>query len=392
MDNWKTKTKLVHAGIKRSQYGELSEAIFLTQGFAYDSAEQAEARFIECGSDEFIYARYGNPTVAMFEERIASLEGAEAAFATASGMAAVSGTLFSLLRSGDHIVAAKALFSSCLFVINDILPRWGIDVTLVDATDLDAWKKAVRPNTKVCFIEAMSNPTLEIVDVTAISKITHSVGAKLVIDNVFVTPIFQRSLVLGADIVIYSATKHIDGQGRCMGGVVLGDKEFIHDTFFAFNKHTGPCMSPFNAWVMLKGLETMPLRCEAQAHSAKEIFDALKGHAKLSKIIYPYDPLHPQYEIAKKQMSKGGTMVTVDVKGGKDSAFKLLNLLTIFTISNNLGDAKSLVTHPKTTTHKSLTEEECANAGITDGMVRLSIGIEDSEDLVADLLNALDGI
>ncbi|PIB25104.1 O-succinylhomoserine sulfhydrylase [Amylibacter kogurei] len=389
MENWKAKTKLVHAGAKRSQFGELSEAIFLTQGFVYDTAEDAEARFIESGPDDYIYARYANPTVRMFEERLAALEGAEDAFATASGMAAVSGTLFSMLRAGDHVVSSKALFGSCLFVIDDILRRWGIEVTLVDGTDLDAWAAAMQPNTKVCFCEAISNPTLQVIDIAGVAKIAHAGGAQLVVDNVFATPVFQRTLELGADVVVYSATKHIDGQGRCLGGIVLGTKEFIQDTFIPFNKHTGPAMSPFTAWVMLKGLETLVLRCEAQAKSAAAIVDALKGHAKLTTVIYPTDETHPQHELANRQMSAGGTVVAFEVKGGKAAAFKLLNNLEIFTISNNLGDAKSLVTHPVTTTHKNLTDEARAEAGITDGMIRLSVGIEDTDDLIADLLNAL---
>ncbi|MCL4123551.1 UNVERIFIED_CONTAM: hypothetical protein GTU68_065608 [Idotea baltica] len=392
MEHWKAKTKLVHAGAKRSQFGELSEAIFLTQGFVYDSAEDAEARFIESGPDDYIYARYANPTVRMFEERLAALEGAEDAFATASGMAAVSGALFCMLRTGDHIVSSKALFGSCLFVVDDILRRWGIEVTLIDGTDLDAWENAMQPNTKVCFCEAISNPTLQVIDIAGVAKIAHAGGAQLVVDNVFATPVFQRTLELGADVVIYSATKHIDGQGRCLGGIVLGSKEFIQDTFIPFNKHTGPAMSPFTAWVMLKGLETLVLRVEAQAKSAAAIVDALKGHAKLTSVIYPTDETHPQHALARSQMSAGGTVVAFEVAGGKLGAFKLLNALETFTISNNLGDAKSLVTHPVTTTHKNLTDEARAEAGITDGMIRLSVGIEDTDDLINDLLNALDGV
>ncbi|GHA55086.1 O-succinylhomoserine sulfhydrylase [Amylibacter ulvae] len=392
MEHWKEKTKLVHAGAKRSQFGELSEAIFLTQGFVYDTAEDAEARFIESGPDDYIYARYANPTVRMFEERLAALEGAEDAFATASGMAAVSGTLFSMLRAGDHVVSSKALFGSCLFVIDDILRRWGIEVTLVDGTDLDAWAAAMQPNTKVCFCEAISNPTLQVIDIAGVAKIAHDGGAQLVVDNVFATPVFQRTLELGADVVVYSATKHIDGQGRCLGGIVLGTKEFIQDTFIPFNKHTGPAMSPFTAWVMLKGLETLVLRCEAQAKSAVAIVDALKGHKKLTSVIYPTDETHPQHELARRQMTAGGTVVAFEVTGGKAAAFKLLNALEVFTISNNLGDAKSLVTHPVTTTHKNLTDDARAEAGITDGMIRLSVGIEDTDDLIADLIGALEKV
>ncbi len=390
MENWKPKTKLVHSGIKRSQYNELSEAIFLTQGFAYDSAEQAEARFIEAGEDEYIYARYGNPTVRMFEERIAALEGAEDAFATASGMAAVSGALFSMLRAGDHVVSAKALFGSCLFVLEDILQRWGIEVTFVEGTDLDAWAAAMRPNTKVAFLEALSNPTLEIIDIAGVSKIAHAAGATVVVDNVFATPVFQRSLELGADVVIYSATKHIDGQGRCLGGVVLGTKEYIRKTFEPFNKHTGPAMSPFTAWVMLKGLETIVIRCEAQARTCEALVTALSGHDKLERLIYPFADDHPQLALVKRQMTQGGTVITLVLKGGKDAAFRFINALDIITISNNLGDAKSIITHPSTTTHQRLTDEQRTALGISDGLVRISIGLEDADDLLAEISNALE--
>ncbi len=392
MDHWNAKTKLVHAGTKRSQFGELSEAMFLTQGFAYDSAEQAEARFIESGEDEYIYARYGNPTVRMFEERIAALEGAEDAFATASGMAAVSGTLFSMLRAGDHIVSAKALFGSCLFVVEDILQRWGVEVTFVDGTNLDEWRAAFKPNTKVAFLEALSNPTLEVIDIAGVSEIAHAAGATVVVDNVFATPVFQRSLELGADVVIYSATKHIDGQGRCLGGVVLGTKEFIRKTFEPFNKHTGPAMSPFNAWVMLKGLETLALRCEAQAATCNVLVDGLTGNNKLKRLIYPFADGHPQQALAKQQMTAGGTVLSLDLHGGKDAAFKFINALNIITISNNLGDAKSLITHPTTTTHQRLSDEQRTELGITDGFVRISIGLEDSQDLLDDLKQALEKV
>ena len=389
MENWKPKTKLVHAGAKRSQFGELSEAMFLTQGFVYDSPEQAEARFIENTPDEFIYGRYGNPTVRMFEERMMALEGAGDAFGTATGMAAVSGTLFSILRAGDHIVSSKALFGSCLFVIDDILRRWGIEVTLVDGTDLDQWRDAMQPNTKVCFLEAISNPTLEVSDISGVAGIAHAGGALLVVDNVFATPVFQRTLELGADIVVYSATKHIDGQGRCLGGIVLGTKEFIQDTFIPFNKHTGPSMSPFNAWVMLKGLETLALRCEAQADTAQKVVDALRGHEKVARLLFPTDDAHPQCELARRQMTKGGTVISFEVKGGKEAAFRVLNALNIVILSNNLGDAKSLATHPVTTTHKNLAPEARAAAGITDGLIRFSVGLEDADDLIEDWLGTL---
>ncbi|HBN32064.1 MAG: O-succinylhomoserine sulfhydrylase [Rhodobacterales bacterium] len=389
-DTWKTKTKLVHAGTRRSQYGEVSEAIFLTQGFVYDNAEAAEARFIKTGDDEFIYARYGNPTVRMFEERIAALEGAEDAFATASGMAAVNGALFSALKAGDHVVSAKALFGSCLYIIETLLPRFGVEVTFVDGTDLDAWRAAVRPDTKLCFLEALSNPTLEVIDIAGVAKITHKNNALLMVDNVFATPIFQRTLTLGADVVIYSATKHIDGQGRCLGGVVLGSREFIRKTLEPYLKHTGGALSPFSAWVMLKGLETLDLRCNAQADAALTLAQALEGHPKLTRTIYPSLASHPQQALAARQMTKGGTVLSLDIKGGRDGAFRFLNALQIILISNNLGDAKSLVTHPATTTHQRLTIEQRQVLGIGDGLVRVSIGLEDVDDLLADILDALD--
>ena len=389
MSDYKLATKAVHAGTKRSQFGELSEAMFLTQGFAYDSAEQAEARFIESGEDEFIYARYGNPTVRMFEERIAAIEGAEDAFAAASGMAAVSGTLFSMLQAGDHVVSARALFGSCLYVLENVLPKWGVEVTFVDGTDLDAWENAVRDDTKAVFLESLSNPTLELVDIKGVSQIAHAKGALVVVDNVFATPVFQRSIELGADVVIYSSTKHIDGQGRCLGGVVLGTKEFIRKTYEPFNKHTGGALSPFNAWVMLKGLETLELRCRQQAESALKIARSLEDHPNVSRVIFPFLKSHAQNDLAERQMTRGGTVVSFEVAGGKDAAFRLLNGLDIVTISNNLGDAKSLITHPSTTTHQRLSDEQKHMLGVTDGLVRLSVGLEDAEDLVHDILGAL---
>ncbi|HIP24519.1 MAG TPA: O-succinylhomoserine sulfhydrylase [Rhodobacteraceae bacterium] len=389
MDKWKTRTKLVHAGTRRSQYGELSEAIYLTQGFVYPSAEAAQARFDELGDDEFIYARYGNPTVAMFEDRIAALEEAEAAFATASGMAAVNGALFAMLEAGDHIVAAKALFGSCLFIVENLLPKYGVEVTLVDGTDLSAWEAAMQPNTKVCFFETLSNPTLEAVDIIGVAAIAHKAGAKVVVDNVFATPIFQRALQLGADVVIYSATKHIDGQGRCLGGVVLGDKDFIRGPLEMYLKHTGGALSPFNAWVMLKGLETMDLRVRAQADSALSIAKALEGHDKLARVIYPGLESHAQHGLVSAQMEAGGTVISLEIKGGKAAAFRVLDALEIVLISNNLGDAKSIVTHPATTTHSRLSEAQLAELGIGEGLIRLSVGLEDAGDLLADLKQAL---
>jgi O-succinylhomoserine sulfhydrylase len=388
--DWNKRTTLVHGGIRRSQYNEVSEAIFLTQGFVYDTAEQAEARFLKAGPDEFIYARYGNPTVAMFEDRIAALEGAEDAFATASGMAAVSGALTAMLRAGDHVVAARALFGSCLYILEEILTRYGVEVTLVDGTDLDQWRAAMRPDTKVAFFESISNPTLEVIDIAGVSEIAHAVGATVVVDNVFATPIYSRAIELGADVVIYSATKHIDGQGRALGGIILGSKDYIRGVVEPYMKHTGGSMSPFTAWIMLKGLETMDLRVRAQAASALAIAEALQGHAKLSRVIYPGHPSHPQQALTLAQMDAGGTVIAFDLTGGQEAAFRFLNALEIVIISNNLGDAKSIATHPATTTHQRLPAEQKVTLGITPGLVRLSVGIEDSRDLVADILQALE--
>ena len=384
------QTKLVHAGSRRSQYNEVSEAIYLTQGFVYDSPEQAEARFESSTREEFIYARYGNPTVAMFEDRIAALEGVEDAFATASGMAAVNGALFSQLKAGDHLVSAKQLFGSCLYIVETLLPRFGVEVTLVDGTDLNAWKEAVRPDTSVCFLESVSNPTLEVIDLKGVAEIAHAVGALLIVDNVFATPVFQNTVELGADVIIYSTTKHIDGQGRCLGGVILGSHDFVRGVAEPYLKHTGGAMSPFNAWVMLKGLETLDLRCRAQAASALKIAQDLSGHEKLARTIYPHLPDHPQADLAKSQMEEGGTVLSLDLKGGKDAAFRFLNALDLILISNNLGDAKSLVTHPATTTHQRLDAETRRDLGITDGLVRISIGLEHTKDILKDLRDALE--
>ncbi|MEM7723549.1 MAG: O-succinylhomoserine sulfhydrylase [Pseudomonadota bacterium] len=386
---WSKRTRAVHSGTRRSQYGEVSEALYLTQGFVYDTAEQAEARFVEAGPDEYIYARYGNPTVAMFEERIAALEGAEDAFATASGMAAVNGALTSMLRAGDHVVSSRALFGSCLYILEEVLTRYGVEVSFVDGTDLDQWRSAVRPDTKAVFFESISNPTLEVIEISAVSEIAHAVGAKVIVDNVFATPVFQDSFGLGADVVVYSATKHIDGQGRCLGGVILSSKDFIRKTVEPYLKHTGGAMSPFNAWVMLKSLETVDLRCRAQAASALRIAEGLEGHPGLNAVLYPGLPSHPQHDLAMTQMEKGGTVIAFELKGGQEAAFAMLNALEIITISNNLGDAKSIITHPATTTHQRLTEEQRLELGITRGVVRLSVGLEDADDLLADLTQAL---
>lgn len=385
------RTQLVHGGTLRSGYGETSEGLFLTQGFVYNSAEVAEARFL--GQDEgFQYSRFGNPTVAMFEQRMALLEGAETARATATGMAAVAAAMMGQVRAGDHVIASRQLFGSCLYVVTDLLPRFGVESTLVDGQDLDAWKKALRPNTKTAFLESPTNPGLGVLDISSIARILHDGGATLVVDNVFATPLNQKPLQLGADCVVYSATKHIDGQGRCLGGVILGSKAFIETHIHNYLRQTGPSMSPFNAWVLLKSLETLPLRIGQQQDSAAKIADFLAAQPGIARVYYPGRSDHPQYELARRQMSGGSTMVAFDVKGGKSEAFRMANAFEIIKISNNLGDAKSLVTHPATTTHQRLSEAERAAAGIGPGMLRLSVGLEDPEDLIDDLLRGLKAI
>lgn len=384
-------TTLVHGGTTRSAHGEMSEAIFLTQGFAYETMEQAEARFkgLEPG---FIYARYSNPTTAMFEERMALLEGAEAARTTASGMAAVLASVMGQVRAGDHVVAARALFGSCLYIIEDLMPRFGVETTLVDGGDLAQWREAMRPNTKVLFLETPTNPTLEVYDIAAIAAIAHAGGATCVVDNVFSTPMLQRPLQLGADVVVYSATKHVDGHGRCLGGVILSSQAFIDAHLHNFLRHTGPALSPFNAWVLLKSLESMAVRVKHQCASAAQIADVLAQEPAVTRVIYPGRADHPQAEIIKRQMSGGSTLVTFEVEGDKEGAFRFANALEIILISNNLGDAKSIITHPATTTHQRLTPEARAKAGITDGMLRLSVGLEDPLDLIDDLRQALAGL
>jgi O-succinylhomoserine sulfhydrylase len=390
--DWKIRTKLVHEGSRRSQYGEMAEAIFLTQGFAYDSAEQAEARFVKAGNDEFIYARYGNPTVRSFEERIAALEGTEDAFATASGMAAVSGALTSMLRAGDHVVSSRALFGSCLYVLEEVLTRYGVHVTFVDGPNLSEWENAITPKTKAVFFESMSNPTLELIDIEAVSAIAHEHGAIVIVDNVFSTPIFSKAVEQGADVIVYSTTKHIDGQGRALGGVICGTSEFIRKTVEPYMKHTGGSMSPFTAWIMLNGMVTLDLRCRAMAQGAMTVATALEGHASLSKVIFPGLRSHPQVDLAARQLGTGGTMLAFDIKGGKEAAFRFMNALEIIKISNNLGDAKSIATHPATTTHMRLSEDQKELLGITYGLIRLSVGLEDPDDLIADLMQALAAI
>ncbi|KRB58859.1 O-succinylhomoserine sulfhydrylase [Rhizobium sp. Root708] len=385
---WRPATQLVHGGSLRSQYGETSEAIYLTQGFVYDSAEAAEARF-KGETEGYIYARYGSPTNDMFEKRMCALEGAEEARATASGMAAVAAAILCQVKAGDHIVAARALFGSCRWVVETLAPRYGIECTLVDGRHLENWEKAIRPNTKVFFLESPTNPTLEVVDIEGVAKLANQIGAKVVVDNVFATPIFQKPLELGAHIVVYSATKHIDGQGRSLGGVILSDKEWVTEHLQDYYRHTGPAMSPFTAWTLLKGLETLPLRVKQQTENASKIADFLADQPKVAKIIYPGRKDHPQADIVARQMKGGSTLVAIELKGGKEAAFALQNALEIVKISNNLGDAKSLITHPATTTHKNLTDEARAELGISGGTVRLSAGIEDTDDLIEDFAQAL---
>jgi len=386
---YRPETRLVHAGQLRSQFGETSETLYLTQSYVYENAAAAEARFK--GEDPgFIYSRYGNPTLAMLEGRMAAFEGAEAARTTATGMAAVTLALMGQVKAGDHVVAAKALFGSCRYVVEDFLPRYGVASTLVDGTDLTQWRNAVRPNTRTFFLETPTNPTLEIIDIAAVAAIAHQAGATLVVDNVFSTPLWQSPLALGADCVVYSATKHIDGQGRCLGGIILASEAFIQKHVHTLLRQTGPSMSPFNAWVLLKGLETLSVRVRRQTDTAATVSVALVEHQKISRLVYPGRPDHPQAEIARKQMRGGSTLVAFEIKGGKEAAFRFQDALKLVRISNNLGDAKSLITHPATTTHQRLTPEARAELGITDGLVRFSAGLEHPDDVVEDLLAALD--
>jgi O-succinylhomoserine sulfhydrylase len=389
--NYRAETRLVHAGTLRSQFNEMSEAIFLTQGYKYESAEDCELRF-SGNIPGYVYSRYSNPTMDMFEKRMAALEGAEAARSTATGMAAVTTALMGLVRQGDHVVAAKALFGSCRWVIEEWLPRFGVPCTLVDGKDLNAWKAAMQKNTKAVFMETPTNPTLEVYDIQAVADIAHDVGAKLVVDNVFATPLYQSPLTLGADVVVYSATKHIDGQGRVLGGVILGSEKTIVDNYQQLLRQTGPSLSPFNAWVLLKGLETLAVRVERQTQTAGAVSNALAGHAKINRLIYPGRADHPQANIVKKQMKTGSTLLAFDIKGGKEGAFRFLNGLSLIGITNNLGDAKSLITHPTTTTHQRLTPEQRVELGIGDGLVRLSCGLEHADDVIEDLLTALDKV
>ena len=387
---WGDATKLVRGGLDRTKHGETSEALFLNSGFVYDEPETAEKRF--AGEDDgYVYGRYGNPTVTMFEDRLAMLEGAEACYAVASGMAAVFGALACQLKAGDHLVASKALFGSCYQIVTSILPRFGIKITLVDGKDLNAWKEAITSDTKCVFLETPSNPGLEAIDLEAVCAIAKAKGANIVVDNIFATPILQRPLRYGADVIVYSGTKHMDGQGRVLGGAIMSTKKFKEEQLKPFLRHTGPSISPFNAWVLLKGLETMKLRVEAQSHSAHKVAAALEAMPGIARVLYPHLDSHPQAALCRKQMTLGGTMVTFEVEGGKKKAFDLLRNLGIIDISNNLGDAKSLMTHPASTTHRNIGAEARAMMGITDGMLRLSVGLEDVDDLIGDLKQAMKG-
>jgi O-succinylhomoserine sulfhydrylase len=386
--HYRLETRLVHEGQERTPFGETSEALFLTQGFIYENAETAERRFLNEESG-YSYTRYTNPTTAMFEQRMASLEGAEAAAATATGMAAVTAAVMGQLQAGDHVVAARALFGSCRWIVEDLLPRFGVGCTLVDGRDLSLWRQAVRQETKAFLLETPSNPSLEIIDIAGVAEIAHAAGATLTVDNVFATPLWQKPIELGADCVVYSATKHIDGQGRCLGGVILASTDFIETKVQQFLRMTGPTISPFNAWVLLKGLETLPLRVERQTATAGFLADELHDHRKLRRLTYPGRPDHPQAELIRRQMRGGSTMIALDVQGGREGAFRFMNALKLIRISNNLGDAKSLVTHPSTTTHQRFSPESRAEMGITDGLVRFSVGLEHREDLLEDLIQAL---
>ncbi len=390
--SWRPATQLVRGGTQRSKFDETSEGLYLTSGYVYGSAEEAEMTF-KGERDRHIYSRYSNPTVRMFEDRLAILEGAEFCFATASGMSAMFAAVASQLKAGDRVVASKALFGSCLYIIADQLPKFGIETELVDGTDLGQWERALSKPTKCVFLETPSNPTLEIIDLPAVADLAHKAGARVVVDNVFATPILQKPLQLGADIVMYSATKHIDGQGRTLGGAVLtNDQSYFDDELESFVRHTGPAMSAFNAWVLLKGLETLDIRVSRHCENAVKVAQFLENHSSVSKVLYPGLPSHPQYQLAQAQMSAGGTIIAFEINGGKEACFNALNALNLIDISNNLGDAKSLVTHPATTTHQRLSDEEKAHLQITPGLVRLSVGLEDADDLIEDLDQALGNI
>lgn len=385
------QTLAVRGGQARTTFDETSEPLFLTSGFVYGSAEEAEAAF-SGGVEKYVYSRYGNPTVGMLEERLRVLEGAEAAYATSSGMSAVFTALAALLGEGDRLVSSRSLFGSCFVVVDEILPRWGVETVLVDGTDLDQWRAALSEPTTAVFFETPSNPMQELVDIAAVSELAHAAGAQVVVDNVFGTPVFSRPLDHGADIVVYSATKHIDGQGRVLGGAILGPADYIDGPVRNLIRHTGPSMSPFNAWVLLKGLETMDLRVRRMAESSLVLARALQRHPRVTQVVHPWLPDHPQHDLARRQMGGGGTVITFAIDGGKAEAFAVMNALRLVDISNNLGDSKSLVTHPATTTHRRMGAEARAAIGITDATLRISVGLEGVDDLVADLTSALDGL
>jgi O-succinylhomoserine sulfhydrylase len=389
-ERWRARTRLVHGGSRRSEHGETSEALFLTSGFRYQRAEDAADRFAD-RAPGYTYSRVANPTVRMFEERLALLEGAEEAAATATGMAAVHAALMSQLGVGDRVVAARLLFGSCHYILSEILPRFGVEVTFVDGADLEQWAAALAAPARLVLFESPGNPTLELVDIAAVAELAHRAGARLIVDNVFATPILQRPLELGADVVVYSATKHIDGQGRCLGGAILCDRQLRDKVLQPYLKHTGPTLSPFNAWVLLKGLETLDLRLRQHCHNALAIARFLEQHPDVPEVRHPDLPSHPQHELARRQMSGGGGVVALRTGGGQARAFAVLNRLRLIAISNNLGDAKSLITHPATTTHQRFSAEERARLGITDDLLRLSVGLEDPEDLIEDLDQALAG-
>lgn len=383
-ESWRAQTLAVRGGTRRSEFGETGEAIFATSGYVYEYAEQAEDAFKD-RVDRFIYSRFSNPTVDMFQERMALIEGAAVGKATATGMAAVFASIASMVQAGDHVVGSRALFGSCLYILTEILPKWGVETTIVDGTDLNQWEDALKRPTKCVFVETPSNPGLDIVDIRAVSALAHKVGAKVIVDNVFATPLLQKPMELGADIVVYSATKHIDGQGRCLGGIVLGDEDYCENTLKPFLRHTGPSLSPFNAWVMLKGLETLDLRIRRHCENARKIADYLESRSDLLKVRYPGLPSHPQHELAASQMTDFGSLVTFSLEGGKERCFRFMNALKLIDISNNLGDSKSLMTHPATTTHQRLRAEDREFLGLDDGMVRLSVGLEDPADIQDDL-------
>ena len=385
---WSQATQLVRGGIERSQHGETNEALYLSSGFVYESAAQGNARTAD-EEDGYVYSRFGNPTVTMFEDRLALIEGADACQATATGMAAVFTALMSQLRAGDHVVASRVMFGACYVVIDQLLPRYGIETDLVDGTDLDAWERALRPETRCIFLESPGNPTMPVVDIAAVSALAHGVGARVIVDNVLGMPTVQRPLVLGGDIVVYSTTKHIDGQGRCLGGAILGDERFFADDLVPFMRTTGPVMSPFNAWVMLKGLETLELRTARMCETAERLAAFLEGHPAVDAVHYPGLASHPQHALAAQQMSRGGSVIAFELAGGWDAAFRFLDALELIDISNNLGDAKSLATHPASTTHQKIGADARATLGIGDGLVRLSVGLEAEEDLRTDLEQAL---